>query len=147
MLSGVLLYNPMNMCAHGAMVEEVVIHFVVMVFFNGFIPKIAQYVTPVDMHANMSICVEEKIPHPYSNYYLHRPPPRRLHKGHGSIHGRERVLLTYLYVSKRLNSSLGLTHCFTAGKNCTGPSELLHTLWKASVEPGNRPDTIGKTYR
>ena len=46
MLSSVLLYNPMTMCAHGAMLEEVVIHFVVMVFFEGFIPRIALLCLP-----------------------------------------------------------------------------------------------------
>lgn len=41
-LSSVLLYNLMTMCARGAMLEEVAIHFVVMVFFEGFIPGMAR---------------------------------------------------------------------------------------------------------
>ena len=32
----------MTMCARGAMLEEVAIHFVVMVFFEGFIPGMAR---------------------------------------------------------------------------------------------------------
>ena len=35
--SSALLYSLMTMCAHGAMLEEVAIHFVVTVFFEGFV--------------------------------------------------------------------------------------------------------------
>ena len=39
MMSSVLLYSPMIMCAYGAMLEEVAIHFVVTVSFERFVPR------------------------------------------------------------------------------------------------------------
>ncbi len=41
-LGSVLLYNPMTICAHGAMLSEVAIHSAVMGFFEGFIHGMAR---------------------------------------------------------------------------------------------------------